>query len=222
VLIAMNLGAFLAAALFFPAQPEIPPEALAVPEAPAPTLFEDLSSDFLWEGEWTPDPVTDRYLDSSTREEVTAFFTRICGSREVADTILKEAVQLAIPPSLAFALCWQESRFDPFAVNPHNRDGSVDRGLFQLNSNSFPRLSEGDFFIPQINAQYGMSHLRMCLDTGGSEVAALAIYNAGSGRVQTGGTPRQTLDYVAKVLAAQRKIDRVFSEEMSLFADFSR
>jgi len=213
MLVAMNLGAMAASRLFPPVQPELP-EAMPVREIPVP--FEDLSPAFLWETGPVNDVVTDLYLDSLSREEVTAFFARICGSPEVADLILKEAVQLAIPPSLAFAVSWEESRFDVFAVNPHNRDGSVDRGLFQLNSSSFPKLGEADFFNPQVNARYGMSHLRMCLDTGGSEIAALAIYNAGSGRVQTGGTPRQTLDYVARVLSTQCKIDRVFLEEISL------
>jgi hypothetical protein len=219
MLVAINLGAMTASRLLLPAQPEIPGPPPAVREAPVP--FEDLSSAFLWETEPANDVVTDFYLDRSTREEVTAFFARICGSPEVADVILKEAVQLAIPPSLAFAVSWEESRFVASAVNPHNRDGSVDRGLFQLNSNSFPKLGERDFFNPQLNAQYGISHLRMCLDTGGSEIAALAIYNAGSGRVQTGGTPRQTLDYVARVLSTRRKIDRVFLEEMSVFKELA-
>jgi hypothetical protein len=218
MLIAMNLGALAASRLFPPAQPEIPEVPPVVQEILVP--FEDFSSSSLQELLWEPEPVsdvvTDFYLDSSSREAVTAFFARICGSPEVADFILKEAVQLAIPPSLAFAVSWEESRFDASAVNPSNRDGSVDRGLFQLNSSSFPKLGEADFFNPQLNAQYGMSHLRMCLDTGGSEIAALAIYNAGSGRVNTGGTPRQTLDYVARVLSTRSKIDRVFLEEMSL------
>jgi hypothetical protein len=214
MLVAVNLGALALARLFFAPLPELPEPVLVAPESPAP--FEDLSPAFLWEPEIIDDVVMDTYLDTTSREWVTDFFARICGSWYVADVILKEAVQLSIPPSLAFALSWEESRYDFSAVNPSNRDGSVDRGLFQLNNNSFPKLSEGEFFDPQVNARYGMSHLRMCLDTAGSEVAALAMYNAGSGRVISGGTPRQTLDYVDRVLATRRKIDRVFREEWAL------
>jgi hypothetical protein len=144
---------------------------------------------------------------------VVSFFTRLCGSAELAEAILEGAALYAIPPGLSFALCWEESRYNPRAVNRLNRDGSVDRGLFQLNSGSFPKLTEYEFFNPRINAVYGMAHLRLCLDTGGSEITALAMYNAGTTRVRAGGTPRQTLDYTARVLAARRKIDRVFLEE---------
>ena len=75
----------------------------------------------------------------------------------------------------------------------------MDRGLFQLNSRSFPNLSIEEFYDPAINARQGIAHLSYCLDEGRNEVAALAIYNAGAGRVSKGGTPRKTLDYIARI-----------------------
>jgi hypothetical protein len=213
MLASVILGAFLAARMARPVPPELseaPP--LVSPDPVIP--FEDVSSALFRGPEPVDDVVTDMYLDLASREWVTAFFARICGSPVIADAILKESVQLSIPPSLAFALSWEESRYDYTAVNHRNRDGSIDRGLFQLNSNSFPTLSEMEFFNPQVNVRYGIAHLRVCLDMGGSEVAALAMYNAGSGRVNSGtGIPRQTLDYVAKVLSSRHKIDQVFREE---------
>jgi hypothetical protein len=190
-----------------PAFPGIP----ASLEAPLP--FEGLSSAFLMEPEIQGDFVMDSFRNFEIREWVISFFERICGSRKTAQAILEEAERYSISPSLAFALCWEESRFNYRAMNRKNRDGSIDRGLFQLNNRSFPKLGEAEFFDPQLNAFYGMAHLRFCIDAGGSEIAALAMYNAGTSRVRTGGTPRQTLDYTARILSSRRKIDRVFLEE---------
>jgi hypothetical protein len=180
-------------------------------EAPLP--LEGLSSAFLMEPEVQGDFVLDSFQNPETREWVISFFERICGSRKTAQAILEEAERYSISPSLAFALSWEESRFNYRAMNRQNRDGSIDRGLFQLNNRSFPKLGEAEFFDPRLNAFYGMAHLRICIDAGGSEIAALAMYNAGTSRVRSGGTPRQTLDYAARILSSRRKIDRVFLEE---------
>jgi soluble lytic murein transglycosylase-like protein len=160
-----------------------------------------------------PDRILDYYRNEENRFEVLAFFSALVQSGEIAESILVNADKFDIPPSLAFALCWGESRFNPQAVNRANRNRTVDRGLFQLNSESFPQLQEADFFNPGLNAYYGMAHLRWCLDTGGSEVAGLAMYNAGTNRVKAGATPRQTLDYVSGILEFRNGIESFFQVE---------
>jgi soluble lytic murein transglycosylase-like protein len=157
------------------------------------------------------DPILEAYLDSAQRDQVQAFFAAFLRSEHLAHEILSNAAAFDIPPSLAFALCWEESRFNPQALNQANRDSSIDRGLFQLNSNSFPDLSEAEFYNPKINAYYGMSHLRWCLDAGGSLVAGIAMYNAGTGRVKAAGAPKTTLDYISHILESQRKIEESFA-----------
>jgi hypothetical protein len=156
------------------------------------------------------DPLLTYYDDELSRGRLVAFLRMITGSGELADTILTHARSCRVPLALAFALGWEESRYDPRAVNRRNSNKSVDRGLFQLNSASFPNLTEPDFFDPAINAHYGLSHLRWCLDEGGSEVAGLAMYNAGRGRVRSGATPKLTLDYVSRILENRRKIEEIF------------
>ncbi|MDR1902578.1 MAG: lytic transglycosylase domain-containing protein [Treponema sp.] len=151
------------------------------------------------------------YQNLDLRDDVVAFFSLITHSNELAAVMLANANEFDIPPSMAFALCWEESRYNPFAINNKNRNASIDRGLFQLNNASFPNLSEDDFYNPSINAYYGMAHLRWCLDLGGSEIAALAMYNAGTTRVRSGGTPKDTLDYISRILGNQRKIEELFS-----------
>jgi hypothetical protein len=58
-----------------------------------------------------------------------------------------------------------------------------------------------------------MAHLRWCLDTVNTEVAALAMYNAGSKRVTTGATPKQSLDHASRILEFRRGIDDLFRTE---------
>lgn len=166
------------------------------------------------------DPILNAYRTEAQQSWVTAFFTGVlkpAGSvsgtttTEMAAAILSNASAFDISPSLAFALCWAESQFNPAAVNHANRDGSIDRGLFQLNSRSFPKMKDEDFFNPLINAYYGMAHLRWCLDAGGSVVAGLAMYNAGTNRVKGDGTPKRTLDYISYILEFQRKIEDAFT-----------
>ncbi|MCL2763079.1 MAG: lytic transglycosylase domain-containing protein [Treponema sp.] len=158
------------------------------------------------------DIIQELYREEESRDRVVGFFMEVCASREIAEVILANASLYNIPPALAFALAWEESRFNPLAVNAKNRDGSIDRGLFQLNNRTFPRLDLPSFFNPEINAKYGMSHLQHCLEIGGTEVSALAIYNAGAGRVRGSGAPKVSLDYASRILENRWLIEDRFRE----------
>jgi soluble lytic murein transglycosylase-like protein len=158
------------------------------------------------------DKIMEAYRDPLNRDYVTAFFGEITQSLEIAQVILANADIYDIPPALAFALCWEESRFKVRAVNRKNRNNTTDRGLFQLNDRSFPKLSENEFFDPQTNAYYGLSHLRWCLDSADSLVAGIAMYNAGTIRVTSEGTPKRTLDYVSNILDSKQRLETLFEE----------
>jgi len=158
------------------------------------------------------DLIINSYLDPALREKVIAFFEELTGSWEIAAVILVNAAAYNVAPSLAFSLCAEESSFNPQAIN-RNRNNTIDRGLFQLNNASFPDIKILEFYDIEVNARYGMSHLRWCLDTAGTDVAALAMYNAGTARVNAHGTPRQTLDYVSRILNRQMQIERLFLAE---------
>ena len=162
----------------------------------------------------TQDLILAAYWDPASSDRVISFFEDLTGSREIAALVLHNAVVFNIPPALAFSLCWEESRYNPQALNV-NRNETIDRGLFQLNSASFPLLSEEDFFNLEINIRNGLSHLRWCLDLAGTEVAGLAMYNAGSNRVSSDGTPKKTLDYISRILKREREIETLFLESAS-------
>jgi hypothetical protein len=164
--------------------------------------------------EEAPDCILEAYRNYQFHDKVIAFFGTIVNSNELASLILREASERNVSPSLVFALSWEESRFNHKAIN-RNVNDSIDRGLFQLNSSSFPKLKEADFFDPEINTRNAMAHLRWCLDSAESEVVALAMYNAGLTRVRNGGTPQRTLDYVSRILCHRENMEVLFLEEMN-------
>lgn len=158
------------------------------------------------------DHISQFFEAEETREATLDFFTSLTGSRTVADAILRNALKHQVDAALAFALAYEESRYKTAAVG-HNSD-SIDRGLFQLNSKSFPKLSVPDFFDPEKNANHGMAHLAFCLEAGGNEVAALAMYNAGQARVAKGGTPRKTLDYIHRITSYKMNLEALFEAQV--------
>lgn len=160
------------------------------------------------------------YRDLATRTQVIWFYNQITGNQDVTEAILYYADHNDIPLSLAFALAWTESRYNQKAQNT-NKNASVDRGLFQLNNKSFPALSEEDFFNPYVSARNGLSHLRYCLDTAGNEVAALAMYNAGTTRVRNNTCPQSTLNYVSKIMDYQQGLDELFEAQIVNAGDTS-
>lgn len=156
------------------------------------------------------------YRQTLSKNSVEWFYSQITGNTNVAKAILTEADKNNIPLSLAFALAHTESNYNTNAIN-RNTNATIDRGLFQLNSNTFPALSEADFFDPFISSKYGMSHLRFCLNTAGNEVSALAMYNAGTGRVRSNKTPQSTLNYVGKIMSYQKMLDELFNEQVVIY-----
>lgn len=157
----------------------------------------------------TGDPILALYREDLSHEAVFAYFTERTGSQEIAGTILYHAEREGIPISLAFSLAAIESGYNP---NAQGRNvGSVDRGLFQLNSNTFPQLSEDDFFDPDTNARYGMRHLVYCFSHTDEPATALAIYNAGLGRVIRGQTPESTKRYVERILRYRAALESDFA-----------
>lgn len=152
------------------------------------------------------------YKNSQTKNSVLDFFASLTNDRAVAAAILDNAVKHEVPASLAFAIAYEESRFNPKALNINS--GSKDRGLFQLNSNTFPELKESDAFNPEINAKEGIKYFKHVLDLSGNEISALAMYNAGRTRVTQKGAPVTTLDYISRILTYEKNIASLFTAKV--------
>ncbi|MGB4571991.1 MAG: transglycosylase SLT domain-containing protein [Rectinemataceae bacterium] len=155
------------------------------------------------------DAIAEYYSDPVSRRSVVDFFASVTTSENTAVAILDNAVRHKVPASLAFAIAYEESKFDPKAVGKN--EDSFDRGLFQLNSKSFPELKEQEAFDPNLNAKAGLGYFKNILESAGNEVTALAMYNAGRTRVSKGATPKVTLDYISRVLNYEENITSMFT-----------
>ncbi len=188
----------------------------------ATLVTEDFFPDSVFKTDYSDDysPEEDQalalYRQPQSRPAVEWFFSRVTGDREIAQAILENADKNDISPTLAFSLAYVESRFNANAVNK-NTNCTIDRGLFQLNSSSFPKLTEAEFFDPKISAKYGISHLRYCMDVAGNDITALAMYNAGTSRVKANKTPQHTLNYVAKISSYKKRLDSHFDSDVLAF-----
>jgi len=146
------------------------------------------------------------YRDEQLRPVVVDYYASLTGDRSVALAILEACDDLGINPSLGFSLAWNESKFNPRAVNDNGN--TVDRGLFQLNSRTFPRLDKRTVFDPKLNAIRGLRFYKTALARLGSEEKALGYYNSGIGMVSDRALPRSTQAYVKKILADRDRMDR--------------
>lgn len=158
------------------------------------------------------DHISAFYQDPDTKALTRAFFESLTGDLQIAEAILEQSIQRDVSPALAFALAYEESGFNPRAFNKNA--SSVDRGVFQLNSLSFPTLATEEFYDIETNVRLGLAHLEFCLESGGNDVAALAVYNAGLGRVSKGGTPKRTLDYIYKITGSRDRLEALFEAQV--------
>ena len=180
------------------------------PPEPLETAFSAEQLDLLlFEQPRDEDPGLHYYRNPLPRALVEDFYYQVSKDRQLSQIIIRHADNNNIPLPLAFSLAWSESRFKPEAFN--RNASSTDRGLYQLNSKTFPFLSEEEFYNPDINAKYGLGHLRFCLEEGQSALVALAMYNAGTWGVRR-GTPYSTLQYVAKTMEYSARLEKSFEK----------
>lgn len=161
------------------------------------------------------DQVSKFYLNAKTKNQVLKFFSTITNSERVAKAILDNSVAHNVRPSLAFAVAYVESRYNPKARS-QNTSGSLNSGLFQLNSSVFGMTSEKLIYDPYHNAKLGLSHLEEYLNLSADEFSALAAYNAGITRISEDGIPGMTFKYISEVSIMERKIMNLFVASMAL------
>jgi soluble lytic murein transglycosylase len=152
------------------------------------------------------------------------------------DIIRQQAHDKDLDPSLIAAVIYTESHFRD-QTSPAGA-----KGLMQLlpeTADYIAHLSggtkfvQGDLATPQINIAYGSFYLHYLLEKyRGSEVLALAAYNAGEGKLDqwlagaaaSGQTFRvashipfpETRDYVKKVLSARAEYRKQYARELGL------
>ncbi len=148
------------------------------------------------------------------------------------DIIRQQAEDKDLDPALIAGVIFAESHFR----DQTSHAGA--KGLMQLMPGTADYIAQksggiafvqGDLATPQVNIAYGSWYLRHLLDRyDGSEVLALAAYNAGLGNVDDwltagGGSVRvadipfpETREYVRKVFEAREDYRRVYARELGL------
>lgn len=101
----------------------------------------------------------------------------------MSDCWQEAATRFQISPQLLKSIGRQESNFNPRAIN-HNKDGSVDRGLMQINSWWLTKLERyaiksSDLFDPCLNIWIGAWILKQNINHVGNNWRAVGAYNAG-------------------------------------------
>lgn len=140
------------------------------------------------------------------------YYSGIIENEDIARLAIEYSEKEGIETSLLVALMKTESNFNPNAIN-YNYNGSVDRGICQLNSKTFPHLSKQDFYDPETNIKIAASFLRWCLEnTDYNLVRALACYNAGWGNVTNENVGDLTLNYIQKITTYKKS----FEDELEL------
>jgi hypothetical protein len=122
---------------------------------------------------------------------------------EIAVLILTISAEMNVPPYFSLSVAITESNLRNISsaqVRPPNRDGSVDRGIFQLNSHVYPNIK---WDCIETNIRLGIRHLRTLLDRRDHHTYwEIAIsYNAGHAWVVRGTRPPQSsIDYADRVM----------------------
>jgi len=146
--------------------------------------------------------------------EVMSFYSQFTRNWTINREIIENSIKYDIPIHISFAIAWHESRFNPTAVSPPNRDGSRDWGLFQLND-SYRNWTQNQFFDIPTNVEEGIRHYRWCLDQTGDIIPALQAYNAGLSRVLQNRAPKSTLQYVENILNYESILDEEWNKRFN-------
>lgn len=95
------------------------------------------------------------------------------------DLINNSAQANGVPPALLYGVIQHESGGNPNAIN-QDSNGSVDRGLAQINSAAHPDVTAAQAYDPNFAIPYSAHYLANLYNKYGSWDSALAAYNSGS------------------------------------------
>lgn len=163
-----------------------------------------------------------KYISKANKKDIDKiiqFYDQFTNNTVVSQTIVKYSLEYNMPVNLAFALAYVESSgFDVRAINK-NSDGSVDRGLFQLNNKSRPRWKVADFYNIDKNCKEGISFwAQKCSDKSSDMALTFVAYNMGpnSHFVKKSVIPEHRQDYIDEIFKYEDMLNLEFNKAFKI------
>jgi hypothetical protein len=117
--------------------------------------------------------------------------------------ILLVAVEYDLPPNFVMSIALQENpQLDTYAVR-RNKNGTYDRGLFQLNSSWY---KDENWYCTKANTRVACAHIRWLRDQGLGWWQVAAAYNCGLKGLRT-GAPKTSQRYATAVYERYRRLE---------------
>lgn len=163
------------------------------------------------------DALAESYRDIAKSQGLDSSQIVILPGTSVQDLIKAEAMAQGIDPELALNLAKRESNFNQSAVGSKG-----ERGLFQIMPDTAKELGIDPGDMNQ-NIKGGLSYLKKLSEKyGGDLEKALAAYNAGPGRVDSGTIPDSTKSYVSDILGKKEapQMDEALMAQLMQFKTF--
>lgn len=147
------------------------------------------------------------------KKSIDSYYYQKYNNKLIVETVLLCEKNFDISSDLIFAIIFTESNFNPTAKNV-NKNGTIDRGLMQLNSNTFDNIAPAKLYDIESNIINGSKHYKELYTKLNNELMAICAYNCGLGAIKSGRISEKTLDYAEKVIKYKNKlnIERVKNE----------
>jgi hypothetical protein len=145
--------------------------------------------------------------------QVIVMYNQFIKNEDITRSIVLTALSAKIPIDLFFGLAWQESSFNPDAINYNPRKGktpaTIDVGLFQLNSRTFHDYTVEELKQVPLNCALAAEKLRENFEKYGSWEEAVLGYNAGN----TKNVCHDTIRHLVRVYYYKNLLDNLFYKE---------
>jgi hypothetical protein len=145
-------------------------------------------------------------LSIGRSEDVYLFFDKITNNRNVTYNIITSALVFELPISIAFAVPFHESRFNPTLIG--NNGTSVDVGLNQLNNVANPEYTIDQLLDIKTNCRVAHGLLtKYYKQTGNNWIYSFLKYHRGNQIDELG------LVYANKILTKQLEYEELFNRD---------
>jgi len=123
--------------------------------------------------------------------------------------ILTIAADVGVPPYFALAVAIEENNtLNPLAVNRANKNGTVDLGVMQLNSEYYGNINWSE---PETNIRAGCLHIKklMNMKEFNTYWAVAVAYNCGHVSFLNNKIPRSSIEYASRVMERWCKLENI-------------